>query len=208
MNAQTTRLLLFAGFLGLAAPAAAQVHLQIDGGITRAARTDQFVAGELGVRLAFLEIDIEGGRLNDVLPKGILSQLDQLQRDRGLAVQVRPSLPASYVLGSIRLISPGGFIKPFITAGYGMARVEPRLDVVIPSLPVSDVFGIATSKAETDPMLAGGLGLRITVAPRVHADIAYRYLRIFSDFHADTNFGNDRVLTSAHVAYAGLGVQF
>lgn len=202
--------MLAAGLLALASPAAAQVHLQLNGGATRAARTDNFVSGELGAKLAFLEIDVEAGRMNDVLPKGIISQLDQLQRDRGLAVQLRPSLPASYLLGTIKLISPGGVVKPFVSAGYGVARVEPRVDVSVPSLPIADVFGIAVAKKENDPMAALGAGVRISAAPgdRVHVDIGYRYIRIFSDFRFDTDLGNDRVLTSAHTVYAGLGLRF
>jgi hypothetical protein len=198
------------GLFALASSASAQVHLQINGGATRASRTDSFVSGELGGRLKFLEIDLEAGRMNDVLPKGIIAELDQLQRARGLAVQLRPSLPASYVLGSIKLISPAGGLKPFVSAGYGIARVEPRVDVNVPSLPIADVFGIAVAKKENDPMVTFGAGLRITAAPddRVHVDVGYRYVRIFSDFRFDTDLGNDRVLTNAHSVYAGLGVRF
>jgi opacity protein-like surface antigen len=148
--------------------------------------------------------------MNDVLPKGIISELDRLQRDRGLAVQLRPSLPASFVLGTIKLISPAGGVKPFVSASYGVASVQPRVDVDIPSLPISDVFGVAVAKKETDPLVAFGAGLRITAAPedRVHIDVGYRYIRIFSDFRFDTDLENDRVLTNAHTVYAGLGVRF
>jgi opacity protein-like surface antigen len=196
--------------LAIAAPAAAQVHLQLNGGATRSARTDSFVSGELGARMKCLEIDVEAGRMNDVLPKGIVSELDRLQRARGLAVQLRPSLPASYLLGTIKLISPAGGVKPFVSAGYGIARVEPRVDVDIPALPIADVFGIAVAKKENDPMLTFGAGLRISAAPdeRVHVDVGYRYVRIFSDFRFDTDLDNDRVLTNAHTVYAGVGVRF
>lgn len=209
MNRHFTAALCLA-VLAVASSAAAQVHLQLNGGATRAARTDSFVSGELGARLKFVEIDVEAGRMNDVLPDGIIAELDRLQRARGLAVQLRPSLPASYVLGSIKLISPAGGVKPFVSAGYGMARVEPRVDVNVPSLPIADVFGIAVAKKENDPMVTFGAGLRITAAPdeRVHVDIGYRYVRIFSDFRFDTDLENDRVLTNAHTVYAGVGVRF
>lgn len=209
MNRHFTAALCLA-VLAVASSAAAQVHLQLNGGATRAARTDSFVSGELGARLKFVEIDVEAGRMNDVLPDGIIAELDRLQRARGLAVQLRPSLPASYVLGSIKLISPAGGVKPFVSAGYGLARVEPRVDVNVPSLPIADVFGIAVAKKENDPMVTFGAGLRITAAPdeRVHVDIGYRYVRIFSDFRFDTDLENDRVLTNAHTVYAGVGVRF
>jgi opacity protein-like surface antigen len=57
-------------------------------------------------------------------------------------------------------------------------------------------------------MVTAGAGLRFAVAPRVHIDATYRYVWIFSDFRADTNIDNDRVLTSAHTLSAGLGVRF
>lgn len=197
-----------AGVLAIAMPARAQVHIQFDGGYTRAAETKTFYAGELGVRLGFFEIDGEVGHLNDVLPTGIRDQLNQLLQMRALPVQGHASLPATYVLGSVRLIAPSGPVRPFIMVGYGMARVQPQLDVAIEGLPVSDVFGIAVAKTENDAMLAAGAGLRVSVAPRVHVDVAYRYLRIFSDFRADTDFRNDKVLTSANSVYAGLGIRF
>jgi opacity protein-like surface antigen len=200
--------LVAAAVMMLAAPAVAQVHLQINGGMTRAARDDRFVSGELGVRLGFFEVDGEVGRFNDVLPNGIADQLTRLLNDRGLGVQAKATLPATYALASVRLISPSGVVRPFISGGYGVARVEPRLDIDISGLPVSDVFGIAVAKKENDQMVTAGAGLRFAVAPRVHIDATYRYVWIFSDFRPDTNIDNDRVLTSAHTLSAGLGVRF
>ena len=54
------------------------------GGVTNAAENDPFFGAGLGFRASFIEFGIEGGRFQNILPKGVLDALNQLQRDRGL----------------------------------------------------------------------------------------------------------------------------
>jgi hypothetical protein len=135
MMRQVMRAGLVAAVMMVATPALAQVHVQLNGGMTRAARDDQFFSGELGVRLGFFEIDGEVGHFNDVLPNGIADQLTRLLNDRGLGVQAKATLPATYALASVRLISPSGVVRPFVSGGYGVARVEPRLSATSSASP-------------------------------------------------------------------------
>lgn len=198
-----------AGLLALAAaPAAAQVHVQIDGGTAKAAERDSFVAGHVGIKLAFLEVDLEGGHLNNVIPSDIVDRLSQVLQSQGVPVQAHASLPATYVEGRARLIAPGGVLRPFASVGAGVARIQPKLDVAIDGVSIPDVFGIAVAKKENDSLVTVGLGLRVPLGSRAHAEFGYRYFGIFSHFKADLNLGNDRILAGANVVYAGIGAKF
>jgi opacity protein-like surface antigen len=197
------------GLLAMAAaPASAQVHVQIDGGTAKAAERDSFVAGHLGIKLAFLEVDFEGGHLNNVIPTDIVDRLSQVLQSQGVPVQAHASLPATYVAGRARLISPGGILRPFVSVGGGVARIEPRLDVAIDGVSIPDVFGIAVAKKENDSLVTAGVGVRVPLGSRAHAEIGYRYFGTFSHFKADLNLGNDRILAGANVVYAGIGAKF
>jgi hypothetical protein len=187
-----------------AVPAAAQVHVQLLGGVTNAADRNPFIGGALGARLGAIEIGVEGGRMFDIVPKGIITRLNELQIERGLPVQALARVPVTFALGTLRVISPSGPIRPFLLGGYGIARLEPGLDIVIGGISIGDVFGL-TSVSRTDPMAAAGAGVRIDLG-KGHLDIGYRYLRVFSDFLPDQAFGTVNV--NVHTLYGALGVRF
>jgi len=56
-------------------PAAAQAHGQLIIGATSAADVQPFAAGQIGTRAGFFEFDVEGGKMRDVLPKGLADAL-------------------------------------------------------------------------------------------------------------------------------------
>jgi hypothetical protein len=189
-----------------ALPAAAQVHLQFLGGVTRAGETQPFVGGGLGLRIGFVEIDGEVGRFKDILPKGVLDAANDLQEQFGLPVQGIASVPATYAVGSLRFIPAAGPFRPFLSVGYGVARLDPRIDVVVEGISFGDVFGLTSLGKRTEPMVMLGAGLR--VGNKAHLELGYRYVVVFSEFEPDTNFDNDQVLTYVNALYAGVGVGF
>ncbi len=188
-------------------PAWGQVHIQLLGGTTETAGRHPFVAGDIGVKLGPFEIDAEAGRMQNILPKGILDLLNQLQRQHGLPVQATASLPANYALLSARLIVPSGWLQPFVAAGAGAVRLQPRLDVTVDGVSLGDVFGLTGFGAQTAPAAAASAGLRLDF-DKVFVDGAYRYLGVFSDFRPDLNLSNDRVLIHVQSVYVALGVRF
>ena len=159
--------------IGAAAPATAQVQLQALGGATSAAARAPFYAGALGVKFTLLEFDAEVGRLHNVLPSGVLDALRQLEQQHGVPVRVTASVPATYGLLGLRLISPGGFIQPFVSAGVGIAHLEPRLNVAVDGISFGDVFGVTALRAQNRPMAAAGAGLRFDFGP-VNVEGGYR----------------------------------
>jgi hypothetical protein len=188
-----------------AAPAAAQVHMQVVGGATSASDRSPFVGVALGARLSFVEIDVEGGRMFDVLPDSILTHLNDLQRERDLPVQALAEVRVTYAFANLRIISPSGPLRPFLLAGAGIARVEPRLTIVIQGISLGDVFGL-TSVEFTEPMAVAGAGLRVDLGSKAHFDLGYRYLRVFADFLPTAGIG--RVHVNVHNLYGALGVRF
>jgi hypothetical protein len=193
--------------LGVASPALAQVHLGVDAGMARAAQDRPFVAGSLGLRLAWIEINAEVGRFKDLLPPGVLNQLNELQEPLNLPVRATASMPVTYALGQVRFISRSGPVRPFISGGVGMARVHPRVDIEIQGISLGDVFGLTSAEPSTDRMLTGGAGLRIPLAI-AHVEAGYRYVRIYRTFTFDGSSSNDDLRTSAHTVYVGLGIRF
>jgi hypothetical protein len=191
---------------GWPTPAAAQAHLQLIGGVTSAAERQPFFGAALGLRIGVLEVDLEGGRFTDLLSKGVLGALNDLQRERGLPVQGIASVPATYGLGSLRVIPGAGPFRPFVSAGFGVARLSPRINVVVEGISLGDVFGLTSFESRTEPLAAVGAGLRIG-AGALHVEAAYRYLVIFNDFKT-LNFSANGTLTRINSVYGALGVGF
>lgn len=184
----------------------AQAHMQLLGGVTSAAAQKPFVGAAIGLRLGAIELDLEGGRFNDILAKGVLDGLNQLQEDRGLPVQGIASVPATYALASLRVIPGVGPVRPFITGGVGLARLTPRINVVVEGISFGDVFGLTSLGAYTEPMASVGAGLRIETK-RMHVEGGYRYIEIFSDFktlNVSTNAAHTRISS----VYGAVGVRF
>lgn len=184
----------------------AQAHLQVLGGVTDAAEQHPFFGAAVGLRAGAIEFGIEGGRFSDILATGVLDALNELQRERGLPVQGIASVPATYALASLRVIPGVGPVRPFVVGGVGVARMTPRIDIVVDGISFGDVFGLTSLDARTEPMAAVGAGLRID-GGRVHVEGGYRYLVIFSDFRT-LNFSSNSVLTRVNNIYGAVGVRF
>jgi hypothetical protein len=191
---------------GFPAVAEAQAHLQLLGGVTSAAERQPFFGAALGVRIGAVEIDVEGGRFTDILPKGVLEGLNDLQRQRGLPVQGIASVPALYALGSFRIIPGAGPFRPFLSAGVGVARLSPQIDVVVDGISLGDVFGLTSFQSQIEPLAAVGAGLRIGAGP-VHVEGGYRYLMVFNDFKT-LNLDSSGMLARVNSVYVALGVGF
>lgn len=185
----------------------AQVQLQGLGGATNAAERAPFFAGVLGFKISFVEIDLEGGRLQNVMPKGVLDEIYRLERERGLPLQAFVRVPATYGAGSVRLIVPAGVVQPFISGGLGIARLQPRLDVAINGVNLSDVLGGRIIGAQTNTMAIAGAGVRLDFHA-VNIEGGYRYYAIFGHFERTTDFSRDRVLTSLQAIYGALAFRF
>lgn len=193
--------------LGVARPVSAQVQLQGLAGMTDAAARAPFVAGAVGFKISFIEIDLEGGRFRDVLPKGVLDAVNQLEQQNNLPVQAIARVPATYALGQLRFIRPGGVLQPFVGVGIGVAHLEPQIDVTVEGISLGDVFGLTSFNSQNKTMAEGSAGLRLDFHA-VNVEGGYRYLVIFSHFDPSTNTGNDTILTKLNVVYGAVAVRF
>jgi opacity protein-like surface antigen len=192
--------------LAAASPAQAQVSAKVLGGVTRAAGSEPFISGSLGVRTGFIEVEGEVGRMFDILPSGLLDRLNELQRENGLPVQAIAKMPATYAMGNLRIISPAGPVRPFGTVGVGIARVEPKFDVVVAGISLGDVFGLTSVEARTETMLMAGAGVRIDVGRSGLLEVGYRYLVLFADFDLESGLTIGR--PDFNVVYGALGFRF
>jgi hypothetical protein len=191
----------------VAVPARAQVQLQGLAGMTDAAERAPFYGAALGIKVSFIEIDIEGGRMNNVLPTGVLDALQQLEQQNNLPVQAVARMPATYGLGQIRVIGPHGFIKPFVGGGLGVAHLEPQIDVSVQGIGLGDVFGLTSFQPQNKTMGLVSAGLRFDFGA-ANIEAGYRYIVIFSQFDPSTNTGNDKVLTHVNTIYGAVAVRF
>jgi hypothetical protein len=190
-----------------ATPAFAQVQLQGLGGMTDAASRAPFYAGAIGIKVSLLELDLEGGHFNNVLPSGVLSALEQLEQQHNLPVQAIASVPATYGLAQLRLIAPHGALKPFVGGGLGVARLEPQIDVSVSGINVGDVFGLTAFQPQNETMAVATAGLRLDVGA-INVEGGYRYIVIFSQFTPSMNTNNDKVLTHVNALYGALAIRF
>ncbi|HKV98695.1 MAG TPA: hypothetical protein VJN96_02665 [Vicinamibacterales bacterium] len=207
MSARRRALLLAAALLISAQPALAQVQLQGLGGRTDAADHAPFFAGALGIKISFIEIDLEGGRLHDVLPSSLLEDMYRLERERGLPLQVVARVPATYGAGSVRFLIPGGTIQPFVSAGFGVARLQPQINLVINGINFSDVLRDRIIDRQTSPMVLLGAGIRLDFHA-VNIEGGYRYYAILSHVERTTDFSRDRALAMVQAVYGALAFRF
>jgi opacity protein-like surface antigen len=148
-----------------------------------------------------LEIFGEFGRMQNVLPSSVLEEVE-----RASALVVNPlggkasstaSATASYgLLGVRRNVIKVGDAQVFVEGGAGAARVESELEALIRgsetlqgdiSHLVSVPFTESSPQTKALATLGGGFGLDIT--QKIGVEMAYRYVRIFTDNPA-INAGN------------------
>ncbi len=199
--------MLVAGALLLARPALAQVQLQGLGGRTNAADHAPFFAGVLGIKITFIEIDLEVGRFRNVLPQGILDEIYRLEQERGLPLQAIVKVPATYGAGSVRLIVPSGVFQPFVSGGLGVARLQPQIDIAINGINVSDVLRGRTIEPQTSTLAIIGAGVRLDFHA-VNIEGGYRYIGIFSHFERTADLSLDSVVSSVQAIYGALALRF
>jgi hypothetical protein len=190
--------------------AQAQVTARVLGGVTSAAETNPFLGGAIAGRIGWIEIDVEGGRMFDILPSGVLDRLNELQREQGLPVEAIAKLPANYVLGQVRVVARSGPVQPFVGGGIGFARLEPRFDVTVAGISLGDVFGLTSVDPVTKPMAAVSGGLRVARGDAAHLDLGYRYLRNISDFGLESGLGGigSSGRTNINSVYGAVGIKF
>jgi hypothetical protein len=188
-------------------PAFAQVQLQGLAGMTDAAARAPFYAGAIGIKVSFLELDVEGGRFTNVLPSGVLDALHQLEQQHNLPVQAIASVPAWYGLAQLRLIAPGGPLKPFVGGGLGVAHLEPQIDVSVNGINLGDIFGLTSFQPQNKTMAVISAGLRLDFGV-INVEGGYRYIAIFSQFTPSTNTNNDKILTNVNAVYGALAIRF
>jgi len=195
--------------LTLLVPSAALAQVQLQGltGMTDAASRAPFYAGAIGIKVSFLELDLEGGRFTNVLPSGVLNALQQLEQQHNLPVQAIASVPATYGLAQLRLIAPHGALKPFIGGGLGVAHLEPQIDVSVSGLNLGDVFGLTALQPQNETMAVGTAGLRLDLGA-INVEGGYRYIVIFSQFTPSTDTSHDKILTHVSAVYGALAIRF
>lgn len=202
------RVLAWCGFaLVLPTAAFAQVQLQGLGGMTDAASRAPFYAAALGIKVSFIEVDLEAGRFNNVLPSGVLDALQQFEQRHNLPIQAIASVPATYGLAQLRLIAPHGALKPFVGGGLGVAHLEPQIDVSVSGINLGDVFGATAFQPQNETMAVGTAGLRLDLGA-INLEGGYRYIVIFSQFTPSTDTNNDKVLTHVSTVYGALAIRF
>lgn len=198
-----------AGALLLSRPAMAQAQVQVQGlgGRTDAAEHAPFFAGVVGIKISFVEIDLEAGRLSNVLPSGILDQIYRLEQQRGLPLQAIVRVPASYGAGSVRFIVPTGVVQPFVSGGFGIARLQPSFDVTIAGLNIGDLLGGRLIEPQTSTMAIIGAGLRFDFHA-VNVEGGYRYYAIFSHFTRTIDLSQKDAISTVQAIYGAVAFRF
>ena len=189
-----------------AVPASAQFIGQAVGGMTSAADQQIFLGGSIGKRAKFVEVDVEVGRMRDILPKGLFDALNQLQEERGLPVRAIARLTNTYVTGNVRFISPTGPVRPFVGGGVGLAHLVPKFEISVLGVDLGDLFGTTSFEPVNKLMLNGGGGLSFDVGPQATIDVGYRYLVVDTDYvpvNLETGFS-----VKAHVFYVAFGARW
>lgn len=185
-----------------AGAASAQGMVQVVGGVTNQADQHPVLGAALAARGGALEIDVEGGRMFNIVPR------ETFDRARQVSVgNAEAKLPAWYGMTSLKVMVPAGPVTPFVTGGLGLARLEPQVEVTSGSTTATVVFGDNGDSNRNKFLLGGGGGVRLGTG-RTTLDLGFKYIRIFENYRTDTNFENDDVRVNVRMFYAALGVRF
>lgn len=198
---------LVTGVLALtAAPASAQFIGQAIGGMTSAADQQIFLGGSFGGRARFVQVDVEVGRMRDILPKGLASALNDILEERDLPLSARARLTNTYVSGNLRFISPQGPVRPFVAGGAGLAHLTPKFEITLAGIELGDVFGLTSFDSVNKLMLHAGGGLSFDIGETSTFDAGYRYLVVDADYipiNLTSGFS-----VKAHVFYVAFGARW
>ena len=122
-----------------ATPARAQgAYAQAIGGMTSGAAERAFAGALVGATFGSFDINVEGGYMQDVLPKGLFDQLNEYQEN--LDVKATAILPATYFMGNVRYMIPVGPIQVFGGGGFGIAHVKPKFEVTVSGIELGNIF--------------------------------------------------------------------
>ena len=187
-----------------ATPALAQgLYAQAIGGMTSGAEQRAFAGALVGGTFGWFDINVEGGYKQDVLPKGLFDELNEFQED--LEIQAKAILPATYFMGNVRYVTPGGSIHAFAGAGFGIAHVKPKFEVTVSGVDLGNIFSVV--EAQNKPLVSFGGGVRFDIGSYALLDVGYRYTTIFTDYNAPL-IGKTGINASVHTFYAAYGVRF
>jgi opacity protein-like surface antigen len=208
----------------IAAPAAAQPQRGFAIGFGGAAMTEvnsPVFGGSVGVNLT-PDVQITGdfGRMQDVFPSFTREDLrvmeGQILTDEGMKLSTKIKMPTVYAMGTVRYLLPTrSAVRPYLTAGGGVAHLSPKpafvaegLDVT--SLLMQDAEFNTAFKTENRPMVSGGAGVTTSFARHFTVDIGYKYSRIFIDttYLQDPTSPHQHDAVDVHRVIVGAGFTF
>jgi opacity protein-like surface antigen len=198
-------------FLVAAANAYAQPadrgYVQAIGGLTFGTEGSNIFGGGVGISLGrHVQVVLDGGRMNDIVPSSLRRELDagarELEDEFGVPVTIRLRAPATYFTGGVRLLAPGpGRVTPFVTFSAGSARIDPRLSIAVQgvNVPVTEEELTEAGIVSGANTLVGiGGGFEIAVSRRLGLELGYQYNRIFIEEPS----------VNMHRAFTGVNVRF
>ena len=129
----------------------------------------------------------EAGRIQNVLPGDVQTELDVVERLielQGIDVSIDASVPVFYGMGGVRWALRRGRVSPFLEAGAGFARLSLDVDAVVDGADISEdlLRDLEDEGIEATKFLfstSGGISLAVQSAWTI--DVGYRYARIFTD---------------------------
>jgi hypothetical protein len=165
-----------AGQIDEGVPAPSRGYVEAIIGATFDPQTEVIAGGAVGFRVARnLDITGEAGYLRDVTTDPIFLSLPP--------IEISWSVPAFYAMGGVRYVMPlPGWAQPYVDAGLGLARLEPRFRAqyggrdVTPDLRVIGLLPELEGTSELLWCLGGGVS--IARYRGLALDMGYRYLAI------------------------------
>lgn len=159
------------------------------GGVSFVSETGGVFGVTLGVRVtSTLDVIGDVGRLTNMLPRAIQSDIDDAARAMGTfygaPLTIDAKAPGVYVLGGLRAShTTAQRIKLFVEGGGGVARgtsdISAHAGGADVSRDVRSVLRIKSSERRALAMVGGGVGIPLT--GHLTLELGYRFMRIFTD---------------------------
>jgi opacity protein-like surface antigen len=158
------------------------------GGITFGTETSSIIGGEAGFNIGSrLQLVVDVGRMQNVMPKEIKDQLDDFTRlfniEFGVPLEVDVKIPAFYGSGGLRYTVPrSGAVSPFVEVSAGVARISADVHAELFGVDISrDVEDEAGLEPDNNFLFGLGGGIAVDMTESVGLDLGYRYHRIATD---------------------------
>ena len=185
------------------------VYLEFNFGPTLGHKSDKFVGGEAGLRLAGgLDVFIEASHMGNVATTDLDDRATIIANHLGGTVST--AFKVNHGAAGLRYrMNASPMVHPYVLGAVGIAQVQTQVEFAVNGTAIDPAsrgvqLGGDLSGTHNKTIVIVGFGVNVPFATRFFADLGYRYGQILAK---TDNFETDKAIPTQRVVL-GIGVRF